>query len=244
MPEYENCCDLSGAECPCDTSETDCPCPCPCPSTEEETGLRLRNEIATLEPEIDLSGNVLIVQNQTQMEDKMIYLYLQGMLYLLRFLNWSLNSLQSAWSVTKKVSYAVKESMKDEMYVFFNGSSYPYRVKDIHLDHPGTPPIEWYYNASTQSFISSRVYNSSQTYQTKHIPYLTAEIKYNDLTLYDASDYINSVRWVGEEMPNARQLISAWTVHSGIVLQVSKDMTLFVIDTDGSERKVSLTGAD
>lgn len=222
--------------------------------TDDLLGLRLRSRIEHL----DLSGNTraisldriqsaneeIFYRTKTKtVGESMISLYLQGMMALLRFFNFTYSGLQTVLSTTRKVSTAVRQSLSDELYVFFEGSIYPYPLHNLQLDHPGSPPIEWYYNSTTQVFISSRLYVSSQSYPTKHIPYLSTEVKYNDLTLYDISEFMNTLRWAGEEgraMPTAPHLLAAWTLSSGIVLKVSNDMVLFVTDTDGEDHSVSL----
>ncbi len=250
-------CDLSG--CPCDVSGA-----CPCDTTQliaqsdEQTlventwGLRLRNRIQQLG---DLSGNMRVLHpimrppSFERLADYKITtealnaFYMQSMVALLRFFMMTMNFLSASWTVAQKTGRAVRESFRDQQYVFFEGSSFPYKLDDLHLDSPGVPAIEWYYNATTNTFITARLYNNSQHFTRHHIPYLAAQIQYNDLTLYDISEFINSVRWAGEEgesMPNVDHLVSAWTLSSGIVLRRSRTMVLSVINTDGNDAQIPL----
>lgn len=209
---------------------------------EQAWGLRLRSRIDQLTA--DLSGNFPPTP-QLRLNE----LYFESVVYFLRFMNLTGQFLQFLWLLFGNIGKGIRKSVKDDIYVFFKDSSYPYSVLDVQLTGSGTPEIEWYYNASTRTFLTSRLYTNSQTYHTHHIPYLTAEVKYNDLILYDISDFINSVRWAGvddpsghqsETMPNVDHLISAWSLSSGVVLKRSSSMNLCVINTDGEEVKLPL----
>jgi hypothetical protein len=201
-------------------------------------GLRLRSHIQSLTE--DTADKTSMVEHTPS---RMNEYYLQSAIFLIRFFNLSAECLQALWQFLTSVVKGVKRGLRDNIYVFFQGSSHPYYLDDIQMTSPAIPPVEWYYNAKSHTFISARLYNTSEQYHTHHIPYLTAEVKYNDLILYDISDFINSVRWAGEEgetMPNADHLVSAWTLSSGIVLQRSDAMALSVINTDGEDARVPL----
>jgi hypothetical protein len=257
----ESCCDLSG--CPCDisgcaTSPESCEPSCCAqdisgsilPSedsveTSEQAlvettwGLRLRSRIDQLSS--DLSGALVPIPAAPQLH--LTDIYIQSMVYVFRFLTVSAQFLQFLWVLFGNVGRGVKRSFQDDIYVFFKGSSYPYYINDVQLNRSGMPEIEWYYNAATNTFLTSRLYTNSQSYHTHHIPFLTAEVKYNDLTLYDVSEFMNSVRWAGEDgepMPDVNILMSAWSLSSGIVLKRSDQMNLVVINTDGIETNVPL----
>ena len=244
-------CDLSGcANCSC--SEMTMP-------VEEQAiventwGLRLRARV--LELGEDLSANIvhpivrppafeeLAERNVSDFQENLTSLYKQGVFYFLRFLNLSAKAGYFLWILLGNVTQGVKKTFQDEQFVFFKDTSYPYLLSDIKLNSPGVPDVEWYYNSKTHTFLTARLYNNSQAYHPHHIPYLTAEIRYNNLVLYDISEFINSVRWAGEEseaMPNLDHLISVWSLSSGIVLQRSAGMTLSVINTDGAEVQIPL----
>lgn len=219
---------------------------------ENTWGLRLRSRIQQMSEE---AGNFQILHPSVrppsfeQLADykatteKLNEIYMQSMFCLLRFFMMTMKFLSASWSVAQKTGRAVRDSFRDELYVFFEGSSFPYKLDDVHLDSPGVPAVEWYYNATTNTFITARLYANSQHFVKHHIPYLAAQIKYNDLTLYDISEFIDSVRWAGEEgevMPNVDHLVSAWTLSSGIVLRRSNTMVLSVINTDGNDAQIPL----
>jgi hypothetical protein len=216
---------------------------------ENTWGLRLRNSIQQLG---EGAGTYQILHpiarppsriDSKATVEKLNEIYFQTMMSLLRFFMMTVNFLSASWSVAQKTGKAVRNSFRDEQYVFFEGSSFPYKLEDLHLDSPGVPAVEWYFNATTNTFITARLYANSQHFTKHHIPYLAAQIKYNELTLYDISEFVDSVRWAGEEgeaMPNVDHLVSAWTLSSGIVLRRSPTMVLSVINTDGNDAQIPL----
>lgn len=157
--------------------------------------------------------------------------------------------LQVLWTLvsrvattTRTVSLSVVRSLQTQLYVFFQGSSYPYRAQTTTLAGPGIAPIEWYYNADTKTFLSSTVYNSTNEYETHHLEWLAGEIKYNDLVLYDVSDFLQQMRWAGAERPSAALVMAAWSIHSGIVLNFRDGLILKTINEDGTEGSLPLRG--
>ena len=220
---------------------------------ESTWGLRLRARIQELGE--DLSANILhpvlrppafealAAQNGPELTERLNALYIQGVFYFLRFLTLAGQASIFTWRLLGNVASGIKKTFQDEQYVFFKDSSYVYPLSETKLNCPGVPDVEWYYNSKTHTFLTARLYTNSQAYHPHHIPYLTAEVRYNNLVLYDISEFINSIRWAGEEaeaMPNVDHLISVWSLSSGIVLQRSAGMTLSVINTDGAEVQIPL----
>lgn len=163
---------------------------------------------------------------------------LQTFLWL-QFL-WAL--LGQAASTTQTVGLGVVRSLQTHLYVFFQNSTYPYRQQDIVLAGPGIAPVEWYYNADTKTFVSHAVYNTSTDYETHHFEWLSGLVKYNDLVLYDISEFLQQLRWAGTSRPSIARVLSAWSLHSGTVLALTDSLTLQVINTDGTESTLSCRG--
>lgn len=248
------CCDVSG----CDVSGCDATVVARANTPVEEQalvestwGLRLRNRIQDLSANFQVlhplvrppAFEELALQCRQVPRVNLNQVYMQSVFCFLRFLTLMGQALRFLWLLGGNVVQGAKKTFQDDQYVFFRGSSHPYLLNEIRLGSPGVPEPEWYYNATTHTFLTARLYNNSQAYHTHHIPYLAAEVKYNDLILYDISEFVNSVRWAGEDtegMPNMDQLISAWTLSSGVVLQRSPQMDVAVINTDGQEARIAL----
>jgi hypothetical protein len=143
--------------------------------------------------------------------------------------------LSSVASTTQTVSKGVIRSLQAQQYVFFERSNYPYRLQDYSLTGPGVASVDWYYNADTKLFVSSALYNTTTDYTTHHLEWLTGQIRYNSLVLYDISEYLQQVKWAGTARPSAARVMAAWSLHSGIVLSGMDGITLQTINEDGSE---------
>jgi hypothetical protein len=162
----------------------------------------------------------------------------QSLLWL-QFL-WAL--LTQVGSVAQSVSTGVLRGLQGHVYVFFQGSTYPYRLYDYTLTGPGVPAAEWYYDADKKIFYSASVYNTTTEYELHHLEWLSGQIRYNNLMLYDVSEYLQQVKWAGPQRPSAAHVLSAWAIHSGIVLTLLDGITLSTINEDASESNVPVRG--
>lgn len=143
--------------------------------------------------------------------------------------------ISSATATTQSVSKGVLRSLQAQQYVFFERSNYPYRVQDYSLTGPGIAQVEWYYDADTKLFVSSALYNTTTDYTKHHLEWLCGQIRYNNLVLYDISDFLQQVKWAGSTRPSAARVMAAWSLSSGIVLSGMEGITLQTINEDGSE---------
>lgn len=145
-------------------------------------------------------------------------------------------------SATATVSTSVVRGLQSHMYVFFQGSPYPYRLQDYVVSGPGVPPIEWYYDADKKIFLSANLYNTSTEFDLHHFEWLSGQVKYNDLLLQDISDYIEDAKWAGTTRPSPAVILSAWSLHSGLVLHLSEGLRLHTINQDASESVLPIRG--
>lgn len=145
-------------------------------------------------------------------------------------------------STTQTVSKGVIRSLQAQQYVFFERSNYPYRLQDYSLTGPGVASVEWYYDAEKTLFVSSSLYNTTTDYNTHHLEWLTGQIRYNNLVLYDISDFLQQVKWAGNSRPSAQRVMAAWSLQSGIVLSGMDGITLQTINEDGSESTLHYHG--
>jgi hypothetical protein len=134
------------------------------------------------------------------------------------------------------MSRKVYRSLMPDTYVFFGSSPFPYRMTDVNTSGPAVAPISWYYDADTQFFLSGRMFETQKPYRAHHLPFLSAVVKYDTLVLYDISDFVESLKWAGdegEEHPPVSFILAAWTLRSGVVIQNSDLLRLEVIDDNG-----------
>lgn len=138
-------------------------------------------------------------------------------------------------SFTGTVLKNLHRSFEPSIFVFFKDSFYAYRLADLQMNAPGSAEVEWYYDADRKLFFEP----NSEIRDTKHFPYLFAEIKYNDLSLYDISEFIEEMHWCGREAPSADHILGIWMIQKGIILS-KRHLTLSVIDEDGETTSVAL----
>jgi len=143
---------------------------------------------------------------------------------------------------TQVVSVSVLRGFQGKIYVFFEGSTYPYRIQDHTLAGAGVPPVDWYYDADKKLFLSSAMYNTTSEYNSQHFEWLSGQIKYNNLLLHDISDYLQQTKWVGTRQPSPAHILSAWSLHSGIVLHFTEGIQLHTINQDATESVLAIRG--
>lgn len=161
---------------------------------------------------------------------------LEALLWIQFF--WSILRVVTAKSII--VGKSVVRALQPQNYVFFKGSDIPYRAQDYTVSGPGVAPIEWYYDAEKYTFISSTLYNTSTDYETHHLSWLSAEIKYNNMVLYDITDHVEQIRWAGTDAPTATHVLSTWSLQSGVVLNKDNTLTLHTLNEDGTESQLPI----
>lgn len=157
----------------------------------------------------------------------------------IRTFNILYNALQTSIWASKKTYAAVTDAFAEEVFVFFKGDSTPYHARHVIQDGPGIASIAWTFNKNTKTFTSS---NAAPHTHAKYLEWLSASIQYNGLNLYSLDDVIEGTKYVDANgvMPSNDILVAAWSLTSGIVLDKTIDLKLFIIHSDGHEEVVSL----
>ena len=167
----------------------------------------------------------------------------------LNSINWTLVALRT-WTLlykavttgiwaSKKTFTALTDAFSEEVYVFFKGDSTPYPSRHVTLDGPGIASVAWTYNMNTKTFKSS---TAAPLTHPKYLEWLSASIQYNGLNLYSLDDVIEGTRYLdgNGSMPTNDILVAVWSLTSGVVLDKTIDLKLFIIHSDGREETVSL----
>ena len=153
------------------------------------------------------------------------------------------------WTVTKSITgftYTVGKSvwktLQPDTYYFFEGYDAAYKASDYTRSGPGVPPVEWVYDSKKKTFM-----NPMGSQRSHHLPWLSAEIKHMNLTLYDITEFVESIRFFDDEgvpsatsVPSAEHVLSAWSLESGIVLDKSGSLVLSVINENGEGQEIPL----
>ena len=160
-------------------------------------------------------------------------------------LYWSIHITTMLWNYSSLAAYYVYKAaqgayrgVQNPIYYFFEHSTVAYEASHVKLNTPGAPTIDWIYD------FDSRVFRRPEsTDEKKHLPYLTAAVNHQDLSLYDLTDFVQSIRYCGSSAPTAQHIMAAWFLHTGILLDLSLPMTLQVCTEEGEEKTVTLGGS-
>jgi hypothetical protein len=161
---------------------------------------------------------------------------IQTLFFLHTVWTWISYAADKAQVVTK----GVVRSLQSKTYVFFKDNTYPYRLQEFVTTGPGVAPVEWYYDADQKLFVASHLYTTNTGAISRHFQWLSGEIKYNGLVLYDVSDFLEDAKWAGVTQPTPSRILAAWSLHSGIVLEFREGLTLHTINEDGTESVLQL----
>jgi hypothetical protein len=135
-------------------------------------------------------------------------------------------------SEIRKFGQILLDGYQTPLYVFLQGYPTPFRRSHIRLGEIGTPAVTWYYQPEIPLF-----FKHIPIPDTHHrLPWLTAEIKKGEQVLYNLSDFVNSLRWQatdGIHHPTFEEILAAWTLKSGIVLDHNPDFVLECINEEG-----------
>jgi len=167
----------------------------------------------------------------------------------LNSINWALlairtwtflyNSVITGVWASKKTYAAITDAFSEEVYVFFKGDSTPYKASNIVLEGPGIASVIWTYNKNTKTFKSLNATNQTHP---KYLEWLSASIQCYGLNLYSLDDVIEGTKYLDKNgtMPPNDILVAAWSLTSGIILNKTIDLKLFIIHSDGREETISL----
>lgn len=140
------------------------------------------------------------------------------------------NVLESVINKIINVGYLTYKSIQPQIYIFFENNIHTYNILDVKNKGDAISKIEWYYIKDNKLFTKNLNDNFSMK---NHISWLSATINLNDKVLYDLSDYINDLHYIGDEKPSFKLVISAWSLDSGIVLDNTLDLKIEIIDNNG-----------
>ncbi|NBO60552.1 MAG: hypothetical protein EBU82_06215 [Flavobacteriia bacterium] len=208
------------------------PAPIPLPEEEEEEE---QEEEEEFEEEEEEEVPPTIYEQSAQY---LQYFGIQSVFFLFKLINW----LTIAAETTQTITKGVVRSLQSKTYVFFKDNNYPYRLQDYKTSGPGVAPVEWYYDADKKLFLAFNLHNTSTHSISRHFDWLSGEIKYNGLVLYDISDFLEDAKWAGVAQPAPARILAAWSLHSGVVLQFREGLSLHTINKDGTESVLQLCG--
>jgi hypothetical protein len=131
---------------------------------------------------------------------------------------------------TCKLFQAASTAFYPETFVMFGDSPTVYNPSKLSIGASGSPPISWGYTLDTFTFSEwcGSYYNTfvGPIAHSHPLPALSIEIVENDRVIYDLTDWAEKVRVLteseGRRTPSVAQILAAWTLSSGIVLDAPR----------------------
>ena len=131
--------------------------------------------------------------------------------------------------VSTTVGTALVVAFQPKEYVFFKGYSTPLLLNNVSLTGPGIPEVTWTYYESSNTLVKGLSNDSA------NLPWLSATIRYNGITLYSLDDFVSNMKFSGETVPPPAVIVGAWSVKSGVYLDRELPLELLVINEEGDE---------
>lgn len=139
-----------------------------------------------------------------------------------------------------RIFSGVYRGIADDEYAFHRGSNVAFSLYKLKTESAAAASLEWIYSVDTKQF--KHVIASPED-ETQYFPYLSAEVYHGNLRLYDISDFVSQLKWTartGTERPTAKHVLSAWSLETGVVLDVALSLSLHVITETGEEEVILL----
>jgi len=139
-----------------------------------------------------------------------------------------------------RIFNGVYRGIADEEYAFHRGSNTAFSLYKLKTDSAAAASLEWIYSTDKKQF--KHVISSDED-DTQYFPYLSAEVYHGNLRLYDISDFVSELKWTacsGAQRPTAKHILSAWSLETGVVLDVALSLSLHVITESGEEEVILL----
>ena len=156
--------------------------------------------------------------------------------YLLSMFNY----MTSLVEYVKRQYNKFSNAFLPENYLFFdvNDKVYPEHLVDLSANLSATPM--WSYSKDTHMF---RLWGATEKLVPTALPYLSIEVVLDGEMQYDITSFIGQVKVYSidaEEapIPSFMNIIVAWSLHSGVIIDDKKGVTYRIIDDSGNTHEV------
>lgn len=131
--------------------------------------------------------------------------------------------------VSTTVGKALVVAFQPKEYVFFKGYNTPLLLNNVSLTGPGIPEVTWTYYEGSNTLVKGLSNDSA------NLPWLSASVRYNGITLYSLDDFVSNMKFSGDTVPPPAVIVGSWSVKSGVYLDRALPLELLVINEDGDE---------
>jgi len=136
-----------------------------------------------------------------------------------------------------KINYFIKSLrflLGSNIYIFFENYSLPFSEHTVNFNTTNMDLIKFAYSPDKKLFFN---YSEVAAIELKpmRLPILSLEIiDISSLVIYDLTDYVEKVRYVNTRCPTISEVIMAWIIQDGRVLDKSSVKARY-IEEDGTE---------
>lgn len=131
--------------------------------------------------------------------------------------------------VSTTVGTALIVAFQPKEYVFFKGYTTPLLLNNVSLTGPGIPEVTWTYYEGSNTLVKGL------SNESMNLPWLSASVRYNGITLYSLDDFVSNMKFSGDTVPPPAVIVGSWSVKSGVYLDRALPLELLVINEDGDE---------
>jgi hypothetical protein len=154
--------------------------------------------------------------------------------------------LDSSYTIGCKVYNAVVNAFEPSYWIFFQSKQDPVPLQQVSFYAKGSMTPEWTYDVTSSRFTPLVLgEHPSATFKRStgrlRIPILSLNIRRKGTyVIYDLTDFLETVRicyvnGLHNATPTLAQLIGAWSLHSGVVLDWSHGLFVTLINQNGME---------
>jgi len=155
------------------------------------------------------------------------------------------NFLDTTYSTVSTIYKAVLTAFEPSYWIFFKSKLYPVPLQQISFSAQGSMMPEWTFDATSLRFApliqgEHPTTTFAMAQGRLRIPILSMNIMSKNRTLYDLTDFVESLRisyvkGLHNATPTIAQLLGAWSINSGAVLDWSQGLFVTLINQNGIE---------
>jgi hypothetical protein len=129
----------------------------------------------------------------------------------------------------------ISQLLGPKEYLFFYEYNVPCLRSTVNVEASGSAKVEWIYDADKRVFYQYDYANKYREHPSR-LPVLSIEVIENNKVLYDLTDFLDTLRFVscGDSAPSIEQLIGAWSLSSGIILDTTRNFELRFLCTEAN----------
>jgi len=150
---------------------------------------------------------------------------------MLRDIRWDMVAMRVYMAVnylaagTHKLVTRLSETAMPNVWVLFEGYNAFLPLWKVYAKDAATAPIAMYFAPENYA-----MYLGLESDAKKKLPWLSAQIKYKDITLYSLDEFVEKIRYEDMLVMTPASIVAAWSVTQGVILNTNLELTLEVID--------------